>query len=169
MYAGFWIRAIAFLLDIFIILGFLSALGEVSDISKSDLLPISILVMPFYWILFEGSPLQATPGKMAFGVKVSNVNAGHPGWGRTIGRNLAKIISYITWGIGFVMAGFTERKQALHDKIAGCLVIDNKASKEDLTPEEETSGCLIALIIVGGLFLFALFSFLVAFIDEVLF
>ncbi len=124
MYAGFWKRALAFLIDIFIVIGFLSALSELVADSDDTFLVLSIPLSFFYWILFEGSSLQATPGKMALSIKVTNLKGAPIGFCRATGRNLAKVISYFCWGIGFIIAGFTRRKQALHDKIASCLVIN---------------------------------------------
>ena len=42
---------------------------------------------------------------------------------RATGRHFAKNISLLMFGIGFLMAGFTDKKQAFHDILAGCLVI----------------------------------------------
>ncbi|PIU61543.1 MAG: hypothetical protein COS84_11160 [Armatimonadetes bacterium CG07_land_8_20_14_0_80_40_9] len=54
---------------------------------------------------------------------VTDLNGNRVSFGRANGRYWSKIVSGIILAIGFVMAGFTERKQALHDIIAGCLVL----------------------------------------------
>ncbi len=76
-----------------------------------------------YYILLESSSWQATLGKKALGMKVVTPDGGRPSFGRVAGRNTAKILSFLLLLIGFVMAGFTERKQGLHDLLANCLVV----------------------------------------------
>ena len=75
-----------------------------------------------YFALLESSERQATFGKMALGLKVTDLNGNRISFGQAVGRNLAKYISLVTLLIGYIMAGFTERKQALHDMIASTLV-----------------------------------------------
>jgi uncharacterized RDD family membrane protein YckC len=67
---------------------------------------------------------QATPGKMIVGIKVTDMNGTPITFGRATGRYFAKIISSLTFGVGYIMAAFTQQKQALHDIISGCLVVD---------------------------------------------
>jgi uncharacterized RDD family membrane protein YckC len=76
-----------------------------------------------YYALLESSAWQGTLGKKALGLEVTDLQGRRIGFGRASGRFFAKFISVLTLFIGFIMAGFTERKQALHDMIAGCLVI----------------------------------------------
>jgi len=94
--------------------------GEMSGVS-----PLYYFWLPWlvYAVLMEGGTHQATVGKMAIGIKVTT-NAGAPNsYPRALGRNLLKVLSAITLFMGFAMAGWTQRKQALHDKIAECLVV----------------------------------------------
>ena len=77
-----------------------------------------------YFAAFESSPKQATPGKMALGIKVTDLNGRRIGFGKATGRYFGKILSFIILGIGFIMIAFTEKKQGLHDKMAGCLVVN---------------------------------------------
>lgn len=77
-----------------------------------------------YFALMESSGQQGTIGKMALGIKVTDMNGNRIGFGRATGRYFGKIISSLTLTIGYIMAGFTQQKQALHDIIAGCLVIN---------------------------------------------
>jgi uncharacterized RDD family membrane protein YckC len=72
----------------------------------------------------ESSSQQGTLGKMALGIKVTDMNGSRVSFGRATGRYFAKIISGLTFSIGYIMAGFTQQKQALHDIIAGCLIIN---------------------------------------------
>jgi uncharacterized RDD family membrane protein YckC len=71
----------------------------------------------------ESSVKQATLGKMAMGLKVTDEQGNRISFARATGRHFAKIISGMILLIGYIMAGFTARKQALHDMIAGTLVI----------------------------------------------
>jgi len=72
----------------------------------------------------ESSARQATFGKAAMSLRVTDLTAQPLTFGHATGRYFSKIISgLIPLGIGFIMAGFTEKKQALHDMIAGTLVL----------------------------------------------
>ncbi len=95
---------------------------------------ISLLIIWVYYASMESSPLQATLGKMVIGIKVTDLNFGRITFARATGRHFGKIVSSVTLFIGFIMAGFTEKKQALHDKIAGCLVV--KKGKGIIISEE---------------------------------
>ncbi|WP_197528060.1 RDD family protein [Posidoniimonas polymericola] len=76
-----------------------------------------------YFALMESSASQATYGKRMAGIKVTDVN-GHPiSFGRAVARYLAKIVSTLTLMIGYLMAAFTPKKQALHDMMVGTLVV----------------------------------------------
>ena len=71
----------------------------------------------------ESSSKQATLGKMAMGLKVTDLDGQRIGLVKAINRNLGKIISYVLLGIGFFMAGFTKKKQGLQDKMVATLVV----------------------------------------------
>jgi len=89
-------------------------------------LVIWIAVMVIAWLYFakmESGPGQATYGKRILGLRVTNLAGERIGFGQASGRFFGKIVSGMTFYIGFIMAGFTERKQALHDLIAGTLVV----------------------------------------------
>lgn len=70
-----------------------------------------------YFSVMESSGRQGTIGKGIMGIKVGDANGDQIGFGRAILRHFAKIISYLILLIGFIMAAFDEKKQALHDKI----------------------------------------------------
>jgi uncharacterized RDD family membrane protein YckC len=76
----------------------------------------------FYFSWMESSKFQATLGKMAMGIVVTDTNGQRISFGRATGRYFAKYISGFLLAIGYIMAAFTERKQALHDMIAGTVV-----------------------------------------------
>lgn len=76
-----------------------------------------------YYALMESSPKQATLGKMACGLYVTNIQGGRIGFGQASGRYFGMILSSLTLGIGFLMCAWTEKKQCLHDMMANCLIL----------------------------------------------
>ena len=107
-----------------------------------------------YYSLMEGSAQQATLGKMALGIKVTDLDGRRLTRAQALMRWFAAALSYLTLYIGFLMAAFTERKQALHDMVVGTRVVDKWAYTE--FPERQQrglSGCLIAFMIGIGLLL----------------
>jgi len=84
---------------------------------------ISIAVVWLYFALMESSKYQGTLGKLALGIKVTDMEGNRICFGRATGRHFGKIISGMILYIGYIMAGLTEKKQALHDMLASCLVI----------------------------------------------
>ncbi|MEO6883531.1 MAG: RDD family protein [Bacteroidia bacterium] len=86
----------------------------------------AIILCVLYWLyyaLMESSSKQATVGKMALGLKVTGLNGERISFGKASGRFFAKYISGLILFIGYMMAGFTEKKQALHDIVSDCLVV----------------------------------------------
>jgi len=83
---------------------------------------ISVAGSWLYEALMESSSRQATLGKMIFGMKVTDLSGNRISFARATGRYFAKWLSGLTLLIGYIIAGFTERKQALHDMLAGTLV-----------------------------------------------
>jgi uncharacterized RDD family membrane protein YckC len=144
-YAGFWRRLWAFLIDHAIVLlpmvGTLYGVGIVEVLSSDDPIAaasgyvdeaakLSIGFKPFYlgvlWLyytLLESSARQATLGKQLLRIKVTTLTGDRIGFWRALGRQLGKIVSTLILGIGFIIAAFTARKQALHDLFARCLVV----------------------------------------------
>jgi len=151
VYAGFWVRFLAFLIDnavigigfvlILIPLIFLTGLGgfigeihpneDMNDVGIFMLFgllflaaTVSLLLTWLYHALMESSEWQATLGKKVLGLVVTDMAGRRVSFGRATGRHFAKIITNMVPAfIGYIMAGFTERKQAMHDMIAGCLVL----------------------------------------------
>ena len=85
----------------------------------------AVLVIAGGWLyeaFLESSSYQATQGKMIFGMKVTDLEGNRISFERATGRHFAKIVSGMILCIGFIMVGFTERKQGLHDMLAGTLV-----------------------------------------------
>jgi len=163
IYAGFWKRFLAYIIDQLIIniaqsilifpvlffmgLGIFSSgiddleqfvsisnnyqMSEDHAILLGSAILITILVFGIiatfinwlYYALMESSPKQATLGKMALGLKVVDENGMRISFARASGRFFGKILSGLILNIGFIIAGFTAKKQALHDILANCLVI----------------------------------------------
>ncbi len=89
----------------------------------SMLIVIAVCINWLYYSLFESSERQATPGKMAVGIKVTSVNGRRISFLNATGRFFGKIISGMLFGIGYIMILFTEKQQGLHDIMAGTLVV----------------------------------------------
>ena len=132
-YAGFWRRFVAYIIDnilisvvfwlVALVLGAIAGDGGV--IVAYILGTIGVFV---YFAAMESSTSQATIGKIALGIQVTDLQGNRISFGKALGRNLAKILSALILYIGFIMAAFTARKQALHDMIAGTLVVKKGAT-----------------------------------------
>ena len=87
-----------------------------------------VLEMWLYNALMESSSKQATLGKMALGLVVVNPKGKRLSFARATGRFFSKFLisSILTIGVGYILAAFTEKKQALHDMIAGTLVVNRR-------------------------------------------
>lgn len=92
---------------------------------------VAIVIQILYYSLMEASKYQGTVGKLVLGLKVTDMNGNALDFPKAFIRNLAKVLSGMTFLIGYIMAGFTDKKQALHDIVAGALVVKK---------EEESSG-----------------------------
>ena len=134
-YAGFWVRFGAIVLDGLILVSAQFGLGFAIGIAMADgdgliteeaellLRVIGVVIVWLYFAIQESSSAQATIGKRACGIMVTDMNGDRISFARASGRHFAKIVSNLTLCIGYLMAAFTEQKQALHDKIANCLVV----------------------------------------------
>lgn len=152
-YAGFWLRVVAALIDgvimgiaagvLFVPLFILTGAGaHIDGLAERHGRPpdpaiivglvgmilvfaaVSVLIQWLYHAYLESGDKQATWGKQALGLYVTDLMGNRVTFGRSSGRFFAKIVTgMIPLGIGYIMAGFTERKQALHDMIASCLVL----------------------------------------------
>jgi len=114
--------------------------------------PLFFLLNLLYSSLLESSMHQATWGKRAMGIKVATLDGRRLSFGHAVGRWFAKLLSYLTLYIGFLMAAFTARKQALHDMVASTLVVDRWAyTNQPQRQQRDASGGAIALIVIGCL------------------
>jgi uncharacterized RDD family membrane protein YckC len=144
-YAGFWYRFAASFLDGLIIFGvffipwfYINYILPTTEAGRDAVTYLTILIIYqlvyatavwLYSALMESSKWQATPGKRAMGIKVTDLNGNRISFLRATGRHFAKYISALTFYIGFIMIAFTEKKQGLHDMMAGCLVVKTKKTK----------------------------------------
>ncbi len=142
-FAGFWLRLGAYLVDAIILRAGLWIVSAVTNLSSVDFFGdysgtrqlglwsaialIEVLISVLYFSLLESSAWQATPGKRVFGIKVTNLMGNRLSFSQALGRMMGKFLSALILGIGFLMAAFTERKQALHDMVANTLVIKSNA------------------------------------------
>lgn len=135
VYSGFWKRFAAFLIDSVIVslvililsagMGFSVGIGGVGGTGASLLGILIAVAAPWlYWAGLESSKHQATIGKMAMGMAVTDRFNNRLTFVRASARYYGKMLSSMTLLVGFFMAGFTERKQALHDMLAGSFVVD---------------------------------------------
>lgn len=131
-YGGFWIRVLAAIIDGIIItvvsvaLILLSGQGfmeyaESEDLSWVD--GVTTIIGIAYYTGFHGSSMQATPGKRALGLIVTDYNGQRITYLRAFGRYWANLLSALILLIGYIMVAFTERKQGLHDIICSTLVV----------------------------------------------
>jgi uncharacterized RDD family membrane protein YckC len=81
------------------------------------------LVELLYHSLLEASKFQGSFGKVALGIIVTDTDGNKLDFTKALVRNVCKFISSAIIGVGYIMAGFTEKKQGLHDIIAGTLVV----------------------------------------------
>lgn len=135
-YTGFLLRGGAAIIDAVLInvaafvigLVFGLFLRSAEQAESLDLLfrLLGLVIAWLYWALMESSPLQATVGKLAVGARVTDLEGKRISFGRATGRFFGRILSAVILLIGYFMALFTPKKQALHDMLAGTLVV-NKA------------------------------------------
>lgn len=144
-YAGFWRRVGAYLIDAILLGVVTSVLGSVlgmpmgmeamSAVMSGDPAAIaaaqaagntgnliSIIIGVAYFAGMESSSYQATLGKKVLGMVVTDLNGHRISLPRAIGRYFGKIVSAVILCIGFIMVAFTQKKQGLHDILAGTLV-----------------------------------------------
>ncbi|GAB2528787.1 RDD family protein [Rufibacter soli] len=142
-YAGFWIRLVALIIDGFVLAipnwiisaVFMGGTALATDLENnpyammaamSGTLGISTLINLLYKSILESSSWQATIGKKALNLKVTDEHGQRISFLRSLGRTLSTYLSTIILFIGYIMAAFSSRKQALHDKIASTLVVKTR-------------------------------------------
>ena len=140
-YADFWLRLAAYLIDltlIYIVEGVLAVGVVLMGPREISIVGILVGLINFalvsaslawaYFALFESSPMQGTVGKYALGIYVTDVHGDPIGFWRATARYWLKPLSSASLMAGWIMAAFTRRKQALHDLLAGTLVLSRGAN-----------------------------------------
>ena len=123
-YAGFFERFLAVLIDAVILSIASAVIRMVLGSVVGGLIGLALGIA--YEVYFLSSSKQATIGKQALGIIVTDLNGGCIDPGKAALRWVGKIVSCLILFIGYIMAAFTQRKQALHDMIAGTLVLKGK-------------------------------------------
>lgn len=173
-YAGFWKRVIAYIIDAIVLyvpnLLVMKAFGD--DAAEAALqqaalaagadprlilaaqvhyyqamLPAILLCSLIAWLYFalcESSAWQATVGKRAMGIRVTDLEGRRIGLPRALGRYLAKLLSFAIVFIGVLMVGWTRRKQGLHDMLADTLVLNGRAGDYKPRPGRDAGGSFSA-------------------------
>lgn len=166
-YAGFWRRALALLIDslligigssvlfaVFFGIQFFRLLGQQNQqtdpkavlMMMGSMFLLQVLCFVFFWLYFalqESGKAQATLGKRVMGIKVVGPNGERISFWRATGRTFGKMVSNMTLYFGYYMAGFTAKRQALHDLMATTYVV-----REDFQPGQEKPALNFS---VGGL------------------
>lgn len=167
-YAGFWKRLAAYILDAIVLWipqklietvtgagaakdamneAIKGAAGDMQVVHAAQMhylgaawpsMLLGFVVGVLYFAICESSAWQATLGKLALGIRVTDMEGRRIGLGRAIGRYLAKVLSFIILFIGVIMVAFTQRKQGLHDIMCGTLVLNGRASEFKQAPAKST-------------------------------
>ncbi|MBL4574655.1 MAG: RDD family protein [Opitutaceae bacterium] len=136
VYAGFWIRGAAKIIDV-IILSFLHLvmillMGTESTVDPMDasegnflVLALGMVLSVGYFTFFHGRTGQ-TPGKKFLRIEVVSPDGGRIGYQKALGRALVEILSRVILCIGYIMAAFDSEKKSLHDIVCKTRVIYKK-------------------------------------------
>lgn len=171
VYAGFWRRLIALMLDSILLSIIITPIAGIGGAIAVPMIAASagsggdpgaglfvfmalfygfmFLVTVGYFVMLERSASGATLGKRLMGIRVVDRNGERIGFGRALGRFFAKFLSSLPANLGYLLAAFTGRKQALHDFVAGTLVID-KATRSQLGDKSSSVnvGVLVGILVV---------------------
>lgn len=158
-YAGFWKRVAAYIVDAIILIipqmlvenafggqaakavlkqATIDAAGNPDAMMAANIhyyatmWPATLVILGIvitYFATCESSRWQGTLGKLALGIRVTDLDGNRISFARALGRYLAKFLSVLTLGIGFLMVAWTQRKQALHDMVCSTLVLNGRASE----------------------------------------
>lgn len=130
VYAGFWRRVLAYIIDASLLVGIEVVLASsISILEPNDfealanVAPVSAALWWAYFAILESSPAQGTLGKIALELQVTDLHGDPISFRRAFFRHAAKFLSSLLIGLGWLLAAITPRKQALHDLVAGTLVL----------------------------------------------
>lgn len=120
-YGGFWKRVVAWLIDTIVV-------SAATGLIVASTFGFGVLVVFFgHWVyeaLMTSSPWQATVGKKAMNMVVTDMQGQRLSFAHATGRYFAKWISALALGVGFIIVAFTDKKQGLHDLIASTVVVN---------------------------------------------
>lgn len=181
VYAGFWKRYAAYFIDYILLtvvtlpLSMIINVMGVSSGSEGMQVALTLVVMLLsmvisigYYAGFHASRGGATLGKMAVGIKVVRGTGERISFLRAFCRYLATIVSSLILMIGFIMAAFTERKQALHDMMCDTLVVDKWAFTDRPELQQRGLGTVtIVILVIAALAVVALFGVMIAMIGVI--
>ncbi|WMJ70660.1 RDD family protein [Stenotrophomonas sp. 24(2023)] len=186
VYAGFWKRVAAYLIDYVIVtvatwivaVVVVLAVGGVASVAAGETagsvlaqivnLLVTLALGVAYYAGFHASRGGATPGKMAIGIKVVRPDGERITFLRGVGRFFATIVSSLVLCIGYVMAAFTDRKQALHDMMCDTVVVDRWAfTDQPHLQRKELGTATVIVLVLGGIGLLVLLALLAVFIGYI--
>jgi len=181
VYAGFWKRYAAYFIDYILLTVVTLPLSMIINVMGASsgnegvqvaltlvVMLLSLVISIGYYAGFHASRGGATLGKMAVGIKVVRGNGERISFLRAFCRYLATIVSSLILMIGFIMAAFTERKQALHDMMCDTLVVDKWAFTEHPELQQRGLGTVtIVILVVAALAVVALFGVMIAMIGVI--
>lgn len=182
LYAGFWRRVAALFIDAVVFSAIhwtlvlcagmwlmvpWALLGDGHGPAMAGLVdivlqPFGIVVVWLYFAVCESSRWQASIGKLALGLQVTDEYGRRIGFAQATGRYFGKFVSVLLLGVGFLLAAWTGRKQALHDDMAGCCVVRKRGLAAwhrglvpapglvPLPPASGMPGWGIALVVIGA-------------------
>jgi uncharacterized RDD family membrane protein YckC/Tfp pilus assembly major pilin PilA len=157
VYASFWRRMVALIVDYVVVVLVCVVAGAITNVtilnsSNPAFVQLTLWILLLYKAAMESSRRQATLGKLLGGIKVTSLNGGRISFLRGLGRNGAQALSAMIFYIGFLMAAFTQRRQALHDLIAGTLVTRQRYSQAEIavttaaTPQSSAVPIVVAAV-----------------------
>ncbi len=122
-YGGFWVRVVAAIID-WMVVGVATGIIAAAAMGLLGVgVTLFVVISWLYEAFLLSSERQATLGKLAMGLVVTDYNDRRLTFGRATGRHFAKYLSGVILWIGYIMVAFTDRKQGLHDMVASTFVV----------------------------------------------
>jgi uncharacterized RDD family membrane protein YckC len=166
-FGGFWIRFLAVLVDsaiVFVVMALIIAGG--ATLLGAEMVALATLAAWLfgflYWPVMHATGLQATFGKAILRLRVTGYQGSRISLLRSLGRELSKILSGAVMMLGYIIAGFTARKQALHDLVASTLVVREGKPRIVLALATFVAGLILPVVLVPMLAAPAMMSSLTA-------
>ena len=128
IYAGFWKRAAAFVIDALVVWIIMFILYAVRFFPQL----LAFILGGFYHAVFETSPLRATPGKALMKIAVLKVDGSQLTTKDSILRYIMSWISGMFLCLGYFISLFTDKRQTFHDMMATTVVVEGTFALEEL-------------------------------------